>query len=1066
MPDQELPPAEGEEAEEQSLEELEAEIRRDFQDEARELIAEIAAAFERLAEAELPPQDLDTLARTIHSLKGGASGWGFMEAASWVTDLEEVVLAVGHGRLPRDRQVVDELLGLLDIVSHWVDDAPPPTPLPSTENSPLRPRLDQLSRVEAREWERGYGHLDPAFTAHLGKEQRRRILNARDSGKRIFALRFVLPPDGSPDQVARLNLEANNLGKVLVLVVPPSPPGAPPGPPPGRYLMVFSASSPPEGLEQKYADLGPLVEEVLAREPKSRKKSKAKAPPTPPPEAGPEGLDQPSPEAPAASVQTPSAPAEPVGPAAPAPDSDEDYREFMDELRRMFMESARERLQNLSDLLLSLEQEPEDDEIVNEIFREAHNLKGTGASFGFMPVSELGHSMETLLDKVRRKELTAGPEIMDVLFQALDVLRDLFRLIDEGASLDQVPLPILEVLNSAARGLPPTATPALLAPPPAPAAPMVFENSARISLPKLDTLSELAGSLVVGNHNLNSNLARMEKLINLGKELSRHLEEVRAVLGAQLPASHQEPDENQNRALEEVEDALAQVGGTGEYLRETMSSAALQERLALQELQKLILQIRMVPASKVFERVPRLVRDLCRAQGKEVNLTLEGAETRLDKRILEGLSDPLVHLVRNAVDHGIEAPADREAAGKPRAGSLVLRARQLGDQVWIEIAEDGAGINAEKIRARARERHLLDEDTLAAMEPEDLYSLIFLPGFSTAEKVSDISGRGVGMDVVKTNLEALKGTIEIRSQQGQGTVFSLKVPLTLAIMGGLMVECGKQRFILPTLSIDEVLKLPNSETRDECGRWLMDLPDASLPLVPLSRLLGKDGQVMAGADSSLSVVAMRSVERRIGLVVDRFVDHLEVVAKPCGNLLTRMLGIAGATVLGNGEIVLILNAADLFRFVSGVSAAPPSEIPRERQAPSRQTPVILLADDAFIPRELTRVILRDAGYAVKAVANGEEAIRFLSEHPVMLVVSDVEMPVMNGTQLTLTIKRTPEWSRIPVIILSTFSRDEMKKRGLDCPADGYLTKGEFQHQQLLDLVRDLAGEASPRPLHF
>jgi two-component system chemotaxis sensor kinase CheA len=330
------------------------------------------------------------------------------------------------------------------------------------------------------------------------------------------------------------------------------------------------------------------------------------------------------------------------------------------------------------------------------------------------------------------------------------------------------------------------------------------------------------------------------------------------------------------------------------------------------DLQNAVMKTRMQPIKKVFGRFPRVVRDLARSLNKEVNLELQGEETDLDKNLVEALADPLVHLVRNAVDHGIESPEDRVAAGKSRTGTVILAAEQEGDHILLSIEDDGAGMDPNRLRRKAVEKGLMDEDSAARLDDRECYNLIFAAGFSTKEQISDVSGRGVGMDVVKTRIGQLNGTVEIDSQLGKGSRLMIRVPLTLAIMPTLMVKLGDQPFALPLGSVSEIFDLDETRTNTVDGQLVVMVRDKALPLFYLREWLVTNRS--AAAEQTVNhVVVVHVANRRVGFVVEQLVGQEEVVIKPLGAFLQGLAGFAGATITGDGRIALIIDVPSLMK---------------------------------------------------------------------------------------------------------------------------------------------------------
>ena len=465
------------------------------------------------------------------------------------------------------------------------------------------------------------------------------------------------------------------------------------------------------------------------------------------------------------------------------------------------------------------------------------------------------------------------------------------------------------------------------------------------------------------------------------------------------------------------------------------------------------MQLRMLPVNTVFQTFPRAMRDLAKQYRKEIDFVIEGGETELDKKVLEGINDPLVHIMRNAVDHGIESPEARLAAGKPAAGTVRLAARQEGDRILVEVADDGAGIDAGKVRATAVRKGYITEAEAASMSDREAMFLIFEPGFSTSAIITEISGRGVGMDVVREFVVGrLKGALDVRSEVGKGTTFTLTIPLTLAVIRALMLKVGDRTFALPTTAIDETLRVEQHEISKLEGRDVIRRQRRTIPLVRLSALLGlPDSEFSEG--QKVPIVTVSYSGHLMGFVVDGFVGEQQIVSKPLGAHLRRVENLAGVTILGAGQVVPILNVPDLMdnaRMRSGQRAA---HAPREERPASAR---ILICEDSFTTRELERSIFETAGYEVETAVDGAAGLAKLKDGLLVdAVVTDVQMPRMSGFELTSAIKSDPALAGLPVVIVTSLERDEEKAQGIEAGADAYIIKSVFNQDTLLDTVESL-----------
>jgi two-component system chemotaxis sensor kinase CheA len=554
----------------------------------------------------------------------------------------------------------------------------------------------------------------------------------------------------------------------------------------------------------------------------------------------------------------------------------------LEEFHAAFFDEVSEHLTGLEDGLLQLESRPEDDELIHGIFRAAHSIKGTGGALGFTEVAGFTHHVETVLDQMRQRQLSTTSERIELLLKATDALS---CLIDSAKDGSAVPDNLDEIVESLRRQIDPHAEAAttVVAVEESADGLIMFDDEPASEAPAAAPVSagEAARSKAA-NHNesIRVSVAKVEELINLVGEL---------VIANSM-----------------VQQAYASDDGDAQSLQEAIAAMDL----TTQQLQEQVMAVRMMPIANVFRRFPRIVRDLASSLGKNVILETSGEETELDKQVIEEVSDPLTHLIRNAVDHGLETPAQRIAAGKSPEGRIHLRAFHEGGNVVIEIADDGAGINAQRVRQKAIDRGLIAAD--AVMTDEETNQLIMLPGFSTAEKITDVSGRGVGMDVVKRNVEALNGSISIRSTQGKGSCFRIRLPLTMAILDGLAMRLGNDVYVLPLLSVVESLRPEPKHIVHIAERGeLVMVRGEPLPLIYTHRLFNVTGEPTNPCDGLVVIVEHQG--RKYGIVVDELIGQLQVVMKSLEANYERVDGVSGATILGDGRIAMIVDIAGLVR---------------------------------------------------------------------------------------------------------------------------------------------------------
>ncbi|MCW2952834.1 MAG: CheA signal transduction histidine kinase [Conexibacter sp.] len=661
----------------------------------------------------------------------------------------------------------------------------------------------------------------------------------------------------------------------------------------------------------------------------------------------------------------------------------------MDErLLEIFREEALERVDRMTAVLLAAEQGTGDAAAVAELFRDAHSIKGSASMLGHDEVGALAGAMEEVLAPARERG-ALGPAAVPALLGGVDAIRA--AVTGDLGAIEPAVAALRDLLTGDAPPVPtrarrpassaPTAVPARTAAPtpataPAPARPATPQRMLRVRAESVDELLAAVGETALHER-------RFEHLA--GRDRT-------------------------------VDEALHQELERGETL--------------VGDLQDAVLGLRTLPLETVVGGLPRAVRDIATETEREVRLQLEGTDTPLDRSILDGIGELLVHLLRNAVSHGIEPPDEREALGKPRRGTIRIHAEQRGDLVAVTCADDGRGVSPELLE-RAREHGSL-ADLLAA------------PGFSTADAVSDLAGRGVGLDAVKHHVEGLGGSLEVTSEPGAGTGVTMLLPLTLAIVTVLLVERAGQPFGLPLSGIERAVR--GERMHDLHGRRSLELDGTTVPLIDLADVLGTEAPAL---EAGAPVLIIASGGRRVAVACDRLLGDRETVVKSLGPLLAPVPGYLGATILGDGGIALLLDPAHLVRAADTVAAG------RERSAAavSRPAPKVLVVDDQFTVRELERTILEAAGYRVCTAEDGLAALTALDrEVDVECVVSDVEMPGMGGLELLEAIRGQAGRSTLPVVIVTSRDDAQMLAKGADAGADAWVVKSQFDQQALLDTV--------------
>ena len=706
-----------------------------------------------------------------------------------------------------------------------------------------------------------------------------------------------------------------------------------------------------------------------------------------------------------------------------------------------FREETAENIRALSDGLLALEAEADEAARraqIDRVFRAIHTVKGSARMLGFEHVGRLAHALESLLGELRQSQRPLDRPLADALLRGgdailvltIEAVEDRPPTIDLDALIAELPAPALS-----------------LSPPlPVSLSPRASRQTVRVRVDRLDRMLNLAGELVVGQQLLANHAEQLRALQELAAQQSRAL----VALEGELARLRFSP--SQLQAIEQRLAALREpIGAAGAFAQrqgERFARHISQHDQLLKDLEQEVMAARLLPIATTYAGLPRTVRDLAQTTGKQVRLELRGETVELDRKVLELLNDPLLHLVRNAMDHGIEPPAERVAAGKPAQGLLELSAEAVGGEVRVAVSDDGRGMDPRRLRERAVRLGLLSAEAAALMPDADAFELIFLPGFSTAAMVTEISGRGVGMDVVRANLLELGGQVRVESQLGYGTRILLTLPLTLVTTRILLVRVGSATFALPASGCRGITWVRRAELRSLEGQPTIVRDDATLAVVALSELLGVAAPRAFAASERAPAVLVGSPQRPVALLVDALLDEREAVVKPLGALLARQRRYGGAVQLGDGSLVLLLNPILL---VQGPRAAP---VAAPAQRAQRR---LLVVDDSFTTRELIRSILQSAGYEVTAAVDGADALEKLRAQPFDLVVSDVEMPRLDGFQLTASICAGQAHQVVPVVLITSLASEEQRRRGLEVGARAYIVKSQFNQESLLDVVRQLLG---------
>jgi two-component system chemotaxis sensor kinase CheA len=727
---------------------------------------------------------------------------------------------------------------------------------------------------------------------------------------------------------------------------------------------------------------------------------------------------------------------------------------FLRQLRATFKLEAAEHLHALTAGLLALEKAPPaaQAELVETVFREAHSLKGGARAVDYSEVERMCQALEDVFANWRRGKSQPTPEAFDGLHRSLDAI---------AAVLAANGVPAAPAWSGRA----PAGSPAASAPPRAAQAPAAGgEHEAAVQTVRI-AVDKLENRLLEAEEMLTAKLIAAQRVADLRdlcggfaawhKAWSAVEPQVLGLRRMYAAGAHPGTDDAELGALLDFLDWNARCIKDVESRTLALEDAVRQDHFAVGKLVDDLLEdskkLLLLPFSSISGSFAKVVRDLCRDEGKEAALTIEGAEVEIDKRILEEIKDPLIHLLRNCVDHGVEPSAVRVSRGKPARATIALAVSQLpGNQVEIIVSDDGGGIDVARVARTAVERGLLSPDEAAVLGDDAARALIFLPELSTSPQVTQLSGRGLGLAIVREKAQKLGGGVSVASEPGTGTSFRIVLPATQATFRGILVMAGGQMLVVPTLHVERVVRVRREDVRSVEGREAIDHAGRAVALVRLAEVLELPVAPAGEGASELGtpVLVLGNSEQRAAFAVDSVIDEQEVLVKRLGRPLLRVRNVSGATVLGSGRVAPVLNVADLLKSVRKAGAAL-RFIPPER--PPGQG-AILVAEDSITSRLLLKGILESAGYKVRTAPDGLEAFNLLQAEPFNLLVSDVEMPGLNGFDLTARVRADSRLAELPVVLVTARESPEDRERGIDVGAHAYLVKSSFDQSDLLATV--------------
>lgn len=688
------------------------------------------------------------------------------------------------------------------------------------------------------------------------------------------------------------------------------------------------------------------------------------------------------------------------------------------ELREMFRAESMEHISNIETGLLALERTPGATALLDEVFREAHSLKGASRMLGLLDIQNLAHEIENLLGEARQDKVHITLEVVTPQLTKLDLIRQLVAQAvgDSPTGLARERSKLRTQTVSQRIPVPEHAVVPL---------PDFRIDTLRIESSRLDTLLQLSAEMLVSNGRITRWETKLQQLVD--------------------------QCEAELKSLTRTDTWLADITGELARMRSRMTSDIARQQAISNDLDSGIRALRLLPMSTLLELFPRMVHDLSAEFKKMIVYRVEGAATVADKRIIEEMKAPLTHLLRNCIDHGIELPAERLQAGKSEQGQIKIVVTQSPDAVQVEVSDDGRGLNLDAIRQQCLKLRLRTPEELEQLTEAQVHALILEPGFSTARMITDVSGRGVGLDVVRASVERLRGALTLASTAGQGTLVRLRLPVSLSSTHAILLREWGQTFAMPFDDIAHLKRLPASDIHSVEGRYYFYLGEQAIALERLGLLLELTPPAL-NEEHFVQCVVLKSGDQTFAISIDEVLNSEDLVVNPTSALLTRVRNIAGLAVLTSGLVCPVLNAGDLLRGMNRnvrVSALVAQEEPAPRQK------LILLVEDSITTRMQERRILESAGYVVETAADGLEAWNLLSLHAFDAVVSDINMPRMSGLELAEKIRGNRNYSELPIVLITSLASEGDRRRGMEVGADAYISKSEFDQTLLLDSLARL-----------
>jgi len=784
--------------------------------------------------------------------------------------------------------------------------------------------------------------------------------------------------------------------------------------------------------------------------------------------------------------------------------------DVMKDLIAIFKAETEEHLTKLDNGLVELEKQPNNVDLAKDLNREVHTLKGAARVFGFCEIQDIAHRIEDIFEEVAGKRAVFNSFIAETMFKGLDAIRRILEKIVQGNEIDVNVSNLCRELEKCLSGTHGIRTQEQRERKPereeedaetqekgirtdeeqereAKAvadikekeerkgkseggktqdevvdrtsesgtfhSPAQLEEYIRVPLSRVDKLLYLVGEVVTNKMKVSAMTAHTKGLSKLGKEVQKSISSLSEAIKKDFSPSAGEV----TKLLGQCDAQMQKLREHHAKLHDHASTLAFHLDPVIDELQANMKKIKMLPLSAIFDGFPRMVRDIGSQQGKEVNILISGEETELDKKVLDGIKASLIHILRNCIDHGIEGPDVRVSLRKQRVGTIKVSALHEAGNVVITVEDDGRGLDIDQIKQTAMKKRLVSSYDLERMTDKEILNIVFTNGYSTSPVVTDVSGRGIGLDIVRRDIANLKGQVTLDTQKNGGTKFTLVLPLTIAIIQVLLVEVQKLIFALPMLPITESVRANMDDVSTIEGRMAIHLREQTVPLVRLDEVLELPhaGDNEGKATKEMRVVIGTSLNRRVGFIVDEIVGEAEVFIKSLGRHLGKVKNVSGAIIMPTGEVVVVLDMVDLI--AHSALSLPPAMGKRRAPELKRQEKRILVVEDAFSTRELEKTILEAHGYIVDTAVDGLDALDRITDTHYDLIVSDIEMPRMDGFELCRTLKKKEGYTDIPFVMVTALQKEEDKRRGLEVGAAAYIVKSAFKQTGLLDTIERLVG---------